>query len=142
MGKDRNATSEQESKEATDVQTPSDQIEDIVDTGGELVDKGDLEGHVILVSSWKENPSRFTGQTPTPGQAANPSTYLVFKANDACSPKNRACLEDEAFSFAGGVVLDRQAREMNGPFRGRLVMPKGKRYWVFRAPNETREDKA
>jgi len=113
------------------------EIQDFPEQSTDLTEKAELEGHVLVMESWKENPSRYTAQIP--GQDPPAKTYLVFQAHDECDPQTKKCPEGQ-FSFAGGSVLDKQAREMNGIFRARLSMPKGKRYWVFRAPTESRSD--
>jgi len=95
---------------------------------GELTDKSDFEDEVLLVASWTEAQSKFTDVKT--GAALPP--YLIFRAAIQGGTRN-----GEEVAFAGGVVMDKQARERNGPFRARVSRPKGKRYYVFRSPRES-----
>lgn len=88
----------------------------------ELTDKEQLEGVTLRVQGWREAASKF--KDPKTEQPLGP--YLIYEATRLDT--------GEPVTFAGGQVMDDQARKMNEPFKACVKKAKGKRYWQFRKP--------
>lgn len=95
-------------------------IPDVPTPALDLDDKEDLAGKTLVIENWDTRESNYLGADGQPGK------FNIYHA--------RVKESGEDVTFAGGVVMDKQANEVNGPFRATLMKPKKKRYWVFAKP--------